>query len=187
MQLHSDINKLGNINNPIVTIGTFDGVHAGHRTIIRRIIDLAKKQNGESVLVTFEPHPRFLINPNHNLVLFTLGSVEDHLGNSTEAERLYLKVVSNDPEFFDVNYNLGVLYFNRGADVMNDAMIENRGKKEIRAAKKQTVALFSKSKFYLEKAEKLLPSNREILFALKRLYTEMGDHKNLKRLNEITD
>lgn len=69
MQIHSDIANLSTIKNPIVTIGTFDGVHAGHRTIINRIIDLAKDSDGESVLVTFEPHPRFLINPNHNLKL----------------------------------------------------------------------------------------------------------------------
>ena len=71
MQLHSNINNLPDIKNPIVTIGTFDGVHAGHRAIIERIINLAKERNGESVLVTFEPHPRFLINPNHNLKLLT--------------------------------------------------------------------------------------------------------------------
>lgn len=69
MQLHKDISNLANVNQAIVTIGTFDGVHAGHRTIINRIINLAKAKGGESVLVTFEPHPRFLINPNHNLKL----------------------------------------------------------------------------------------------------------------------
>jgi len=71
MQLHSDINKLPTIKKSIVTIGTFDGVHAGHRTIINRIINLAKKRNGQSVLITFEPHPRFLINPQHRLKLLT--------------------------------------------------------------------------------------------------------------------
>ncbi len=71
MQLHQDINKLRGIKNPIVTIGTFDGVHAGHRVIIDRIKTIARERNGQSVLVTFEPHPRFLINPNHNLKLLT--------------------------------------------------------------------------------------------------------------------
>ncbi len=71
MQLHSELSNLSEIKNPIVTIGTFDGVHAGHRAIIHRIISLAQEQSGESVLVTFEPHPRFLINPNHKLKLLT--------------------------------------------------------------------------------------------------------------------
>jgi len=69
MQVHQDIHQLPEIKNPVVTIGTFDGVHAGHRTIIQRILDLAKLLNGESVLVTFEPHPRLLINPKFELKL----------------------------------------------------------------------------------------------------------------------
>lgn len=79
MHVHTEIKDLGTINKPIVTIGTFDGVHAGHRTIIKRIITLAEQQGGESVLVTFEPHPRFLINPNHKLKLLTTLSEKKEL------------------------------------------------------------------------------------------------------------
>ncbi len=71
MQVHTNIEDLNTLRKPIVTIGTFDGVHAGHRTIIERIREIAQKRGGQSVLVTFEPHPRFLINPNHNLKLLT--------------------------------------------------------------------------------------------------------------------
>jgi len=52
------------IAHPVVTIGTFDGVHLGHQKIIRRLNSEAKKKNGESVLFTFHPHPRLVINPN---------------------------------------------------------------------------------------------------------------------------
>ena len=69
MQIHTNIGDIKGIEKPIVTIGTFDGVHAGHRIIIERIKELAVQRKGNSVLVTFEPHPRFLINPNHNLKL----------------------------------------------------------------------------------------------------------------------
>ncbi len=71
MQLHTNLKDLIAIDKPIVTIGTFDGVHAGHRIIIKRIQELANQRNGKSVLVTFEPHPRFLIDPNHKLKLLT--------------------------------------------------------------------------------------------------------------------
>ena len=71
MQVHTHIEDLSAIDKPIVTIGTFDGVHAGHRTIIERIRAIAAQRKGNAVLVTFEPHPRFLINPNHNLKLLT--------------------------------------------------------------------------------------------------------------------
>jgi riboflavin kinase/FMN adenylyltransferase len=79
MHVHTNIEDLGTIAKPIVTIGTFDGVHAGHRTIIKRIIALAKEREGKSVLVTFEPHPRFLINPNHRLKLLTTLSEKKEL------------------------------------------------------------------------------------------------------------
>ena len=46
------------IRRPVVTIGSYDGVHRGHRTILARINALAAEQGGESVVVTFHPHPR---------------------------------------------------------------------------------------------------------------------------------
>ena len=50
----------------IVTIGTFDGVHIGHRYIINYLNKIAKREKGESVLLTFSPHPRFVINKEHS-------------------------------------------------------------------------------------------------------------------------
>lgn len=46
----------------VVTIGTFDGVHIGHQTILKRLVSEAKKRKGKSVLITFWPHPRFILN-----------------------------------------------------------------------------------------------------------------------------
>ena len=48
----------------ILTIGTFDGVHLGHRKIIHRIIEIAKLDEAESVLLTFHPHPRHVLFPD---------------------------------------------------------------------------------------------------------------------------
>jgi riboflavin kinase / FMN adenylyltransferase len=52
------------ITNPIVTTGSFDGVHIGHKTILNRLKLLAEKYNGESVLITFDPHPRKVLYPD---------------------------------------------------------------------------------------------------------------------------
>ncbi|MFK7971771.1 MAG: bifunctional riboflavin kinase/FAD synthetase [Bacteroidia bacterium] len=52
--------------HPVVTIGTFDGVHLGHQSILNRIVKEAQKSEGESVLVTFEPHPRLVLFPENN-------------------------------------------------------------------------------------------------------------------------
>jgi len=49
------------LENAVVTTGTFDGVHLGHQTIIKRLKEIAQKENGETVVITFEPHPRIVI------------------------------------------------------------------------------------------------------------------------------
>jgi riboflavin kinase/FMN adenylyltransferase len=51
------------ISNPVVTTGSFDGVHIGHKTILNRLRMLAEKHDGESVLITFDPHPRKVLYP----------------------------------------------------------------------------------------------------------------------------
>lgn len=58
--------------NPVVTIGSFDGVHLGHRMVIERLKNLAKKYDGETVIFTFYPHPRLVTAPDEtNLRLLT--------------------------------------------------------------------------------------------------------------------
>jgi riboflavin kinase/FMN adenylyltransferase len=64
LKIYNDINALNHIKNPVLTTGTFDGVHIGHREIIRRIREIADKTGGETVLLTFEPHPRKVLFPN---------------------------------------------------------------------------------------------------------------------------
>ena len=57
---------MNNIKNPVVTIGSFDGVHLGHQTIINNLKKSAKKIDGETVLITFFPHPRIVLFPEHS-------------------------------------------------------------------------------------------------------------------------
>jgi riboflavin kinase/FMN adenylyltransferase len=64
MQVHYSMNALPEIPSPVVTVGSFDGVHAGHRVIIRRLNDLAAQVQGSSVLITFHPHPRMVLYPD---------------------------------------------------------------------------------------------------------------------------
>lgn len=49
--------------NSVLTVGTFDGVHAGHRVLMQKVLDKAKEREARSVIVTFDPHPREIINP----------------------------------------------------------------------------------------------------------------------------
>ncbi|MBI5858752.1 MAG: bifunctional riboflavin kinase/FAD synthetase [Sphingobacteriales bacterium] len=62
MQVHYDIENLPSFRNAIITIGTFDGVHMGHRQIIDKLKSEAKENNGETVIITFDPHPRKVIS-----------------------------------------------------------------------------------------------------------------------------
>ncbi len=62
MQVHRDIDRLPPFRNAVITIGTFDGVHMGHRQVINRLAGAAKDAKGESVIITFHPHPRKIVS-----------------------------------------------------------------------------------------------------------------------------
>lgn len=64
MELHFSFDNLPEIKNPVVTTGSFDGVHVGHKAIINRLVKLAKDIEGETVLITFYPHPRRVLYPD---------------------------------------------------------------------------------------------------------------------------
>jgi riboflavin kinase / FMN adenylyltransferase len=64
MKIFRSFDEARNIVNPVVTTGSFDGVHIGHKTILNRLRMLAEKYNGESVLITFDPHPRKVLYPD---------------------------------------------------------------------------------------------------------------------------
>ncbi len=61
MKIYTDIVKL-RVKNPVVTIGVFDGVHEGHHLILNKCIEKAKEIGGETVVITFWPHPKLVLN-----------------------------------------------------------------------------------------------------------------------------
>lgn len=71
MKIYRDLKSFTALN-PVLTIGTFDGVHLGHRKIIDALCERAKAIVGESVIFTFDPHPRKVVAPGEsNLRLLT--------------------------------------------------------------------------------------------------------------------
>jgi riboflavin kinase/FMN adenylyltransferase len=63
MKVYRDIPQMPNVRHAVVTTGTFDGVHPGHRTILNRLRQTAERIGGETVLITFHPHPRTVLQP----------------------------------------------------------------------------------------------------------------------------
>lgn len=64
MKVYQNIEDAGEIQNAVVTVGTFDGVHLGHQEILKNLVINAKKIEGESVVITFRPHPRMVLQEN---------------------------------------------------------------------------------------------------------------------------
>ncbi|MFM2138331.1 MAG: hypothetical protein RJA57_638 [Bacteroidota bacterium] len=62
MKVHYDLDQLPAFRNAVITIGTFDGVHLGHRQVLNRLKDEAQRIQGETVIITFDPHPRRVVS-----------------------------------------------------------------------------------------------------------------------------
>lgn len=97
MAIYYNINHLPAFSNAVITIGTFDGVHLGHRAILDEVVKHTKEVKGESVLLTFEPHPRKILFPDKPLKLLT--PLDKKLELITEASIQHIVVVPFTKEF----------------------------------------------------------------------------------------
>lgn len=84
MEIHYDIQQLPHFKNAAITIGAFDGVHTGHLQIIHQLKKEAKKNEGESVIITFHPHPRMVIQakipgPKNPAPVYLLNTLEEKI------------------------------------------------------------------------------------------------------------
>ena len=91
MKVFTTIPNYPSENKSIVTIGTFDGVHLGHRVVLRRMREIAKKTKGKSVLFTFFPHPRHVLHKdNQNMKLITTLQEKQDLINQAGLDNLVI-------------------------------------------------------------------------------------------------
>ncbi|MGB0430087.1 MAG: bifunctional riboflavin kinase/FAD synthetase [Bacteroidia bacterium] len=65
MRIFKGIEEFVAFKNPVLSIGTFDGVHLGHRTILDKLNHDAQRLGGQSLLITFWPHPRMVLQPDY--------------------------------------------------------------------------------------------------------------------------
>ena len=97
MNVYNSIDNFPGTANAVVTIGTFDGVHIGHQQIIRHLRKLAAETKGETVLLTFFPHPRIVLQPDDNdLKLITTMEEREELLRSFGIDHLIIQPFSKD-------------------------------------------------------------------------------------------
>ncbi|MBC6995330.1 bifunctional riboflavin kinase/FAD synthetase [Neolewinella lacunae] len=76
MKIHYELAELPRFRRAVVTIGSFDGVHRGHQQLLARIRRLAERRGGESIVITFDPHPRAVLQPEDNSLRLLTTTVE---------------------------------------------------------------------------------------------------------------
>jgi riboflavin kinase/FMN adenylyltransferase len=79
MQVHRNIDQLPSFRRAVVTIGTFDGVHTGHQQLIRQLKEQAALIDGETVIITFHPHPRKIVRGAQD-ELRMINTLEEKIG-----------------------------------------------------------------------------------------------------------
>ncbi len=88
-----DINFTG---STIVTIGSFDGVHKGHRQVLKQLSESAKEKNLTSVVITFEPHPQIVLHPNSDFFLISSYEQKIELLSKEQIDILLILPFSKD-------------------------------------------------------------------------------------------
>jgi riboflavin kinase / FMN adenylyltransferase len=103
VKVYKDIDKFIAVNNAVVTTGTFDGLHIGHRAIISRVKQLATELQGESLIITFYPHPQLVLKPDDKNILI-LNSEEEKIALFEQLNIDHLIFIPFTPEFATVPY-----------------------------------------------------------------------------------
>jgi riboflavin kinase / FMN adenylyltransferase len=98
MEVIRDIADFPRLSFPVVTSGTFDGVHVGHQKILQRVKERARQSNGQSVVITYWPHPRLVLFPEDN-DLKLLSTIEERIEQLRSFGIDYLLIIPFTKEF----------------------------------------------------------------------------------------
>tara|TARA_B100000945_G_scaffold204599_1_gene164484 strand:+ start:34 stop:954 length:921 start_codon:yes stop_codon:yes gene_type:complete len=88
--IKNNITKISKSDFNIATLGSFDGIHIGHKKILQTLTKIAKKNNGKSILITFWPHPRYVLKKNNNFKLLTSLDEKIKLFEKNKIDILYI-------------------------------------------------------------------------------------------------
>lgn len=98
IQVHRDLQHLPNFKKAVITIGTFDGVHLGHQQIIKLLKEEAAAIEGETIIITFYPHPRKIVTHGRSEVKI-LNTLEEKIELLNKKGVVHLAVIAFDDEF----------------------------------------------------------------------------------------
>lgn len=119
-------------------------------------------------------------------IFFAVGTIYDKLGMFEKAESAYLQAIEINPEYFDANYNLGALYVNKAAAILEEANNLPLDKvKEYEEAKALADGLLGKSIPFLEKSHQLQPEDVNTMVSLKEIYTRLGMLDKAKEMDAV--
>jgi len=130
-------------------------------------------------------------DPTNEILWFSLGSVFDNLGNYDEAILAYQKAIVVKADYFDANYNLGALYFNKAVLGINEAneMWKPRMTRTEAANQKKleedSKSMFVTARPYLESAFQVDPADLETIRSLKDIYARTGEDDKFLQMNEL--
>ena len=102
MQVHYGLDNF-KVSKPVVTIGTFDGVHLGHREVIEELRRISIETGGESVVFTFFPHPRMVVTPDEDTIRL-LSTIEEKIVLLEELKLDHLVIYPFTKEFASLTY-----------------------------------------------------------------------------------
>lgn len=91
MKVYTELSGFLKQQNTVITVGSFDGLHKGHYKIIDKLIDVSKKENGTSVLLTFNPHPREVVSKTFDFKILTTLDEKINLLEKTGLDHLVIQ------------------------------------------------------------------------------------------------
>lgn len=124
-------------------------------------------------------------DPNNHLLHYAQGTILDKMGENDKAEASYKKAIELSPEYFDANYNLGAMYFNKGVEWNNKANdLPLNEKKKYQEYSKNAEDQFKNALPYLEKAHEINPADVDVAKPLLKIYQMTNATDKYKALKE---
>ena len=92
--ISKDFEKFNHNYPSVITVGTFDGIHLGHQQLIKKVIEVSKAEQSKSIVLTFDPHPRSVLENSKNISLLnTFQEKENILTNKNRFFASFLKMI----------------------------------------------------------------------------------------------